>query len=551
MLRRGSKEETWRRDAPELGLFSTSSLGFHRRWSLVAPFENGFAFPNVFSFAHHPLTSSLSNQKRPQEKVIVRSSARKRTKNGAVRLECCGQTPFYSPLQFCFVGEISLLLFLLGTEPPSLRSLVLLFAYFSLEKEKVQKRESADGKAEFELMPLRRPEIEREREDEVGQTSPPLERMGFLVLSRSPRMRNKTHPSSPLSTAPSALSPPPHTHPPTQTTKNSRRNLSVAALALVALTAFAGSVFAADSSSSSATPSGGAPPADASATKMADAAKVSAAMEAENRELDRQDAGLDANKAAAAVDPDHLLSHAEMDAMMRDAGFALNRDTGLYDPPAGADKSQLSRQVLLPDSGADHAAFANVLLDQQHKFIQVEHGEFSLPAGEFLFGFWFFLFDEEKEEEKNTLSFLLAFSLSLWRKRRGALLLSTISCSRLTAFLIALASARETGVGMRKKTRLKLTLFFFSFPSKKNFKGVTFLVKEYQQLLADALAITGISQPAVELDWLTQHVQYKIQEFNTLLVSKEKSFLLFFSDGKKTKKKTHTFFLSLFNLQHP
>lgn len=48
--------------------------------------------------------------------------------------------------------------------------------------------------------------------------------------------------------------------------------------------------------------------------------------------------------------------------------------------------------------------------------------------------------------------------------------------------------------------------------------GVTFLVKEYQQLLADALAITGISQPAVELDWLTQHVQYKIQEFNTLLV---------------------------------
>ena len=171
---------------------------------------------------------------------------------------------------------------------------------------------------------------------------------------------------------------------------NSRRNLSYAALALVALTAFAGSVFAAEATVESTAASGGAPPADAAASASAKVAATAAVMEAEGRELDRADAGLDASKAAAAVDPDHLLSHAEMDAMMRDAGFSLNRDTGLYDPPAGADKSQLSRQVLLPDSGADHAAFANMLLDQQHKFIQVEHGEFSLPAGELIVGgSWF------------------------------------------------------------------------------------------------------------------------------------------------------------------
>ena len=144
---------------------------------------------------------------------------------------------------------------------------------------------------------------------------------------------------------------------PRSNNNNSRRNLSYAALALVAFTAFAGSVFAAEATADSTAASGSTPPADTSAS-----AKVA---------------------ATAAVDPDNLLSHAEMDAMMRDAGFSLNRDTGLYDPPAGADKSQLSRQVLLPDSGADHAAFANMLLDQQHKFIQVEHGEFSLPAGEF------------------------------------------------------------------------------------------------------------------------------------------------------------------------
>ena len=149
----------------------------------------------------------------------------------------------------------------------------------------------------------------------------------------------------------------------------------------MALTAFAGSAFAAEASAETAA-SGGAPPADAAA-KMA---ASTAALEAEGRELERADAGLDPSKAATAVDPDHLLSHAEMDAMMKDAGFTLNKETGLYDPPTGVDKSQLSRQVMLPDSGADHAAFANMLLDQQHKFIQVEHGEFSLPAGEFFMG---------------------------------------------------------------------------------------------------------------------------------------------------------------------
>jgi len=43
--------------------------------------------------------------------------------------------------------------------------------------------------------------------------------------------------------------------------------------------------------------------------------------------------------------------------------------------------------------------------------------------------------------------------------------------------------------------------------------GISFLVKEYQQLVADTLAILGISQPHVEFDWLAQHVQYKINEF--------------------------------------
>jgi hypothetical protein len=47
--------------------------------------------------------------------------------------------------------------------------------------------------------------------------------------------------------------------------------------------------------------------------------------------------------------------------------------------------------------------------------------------------------------------------------------------------------------------------------------GITFLIKEYQQLVADTLAILGISQPLVEMDWLAQHVQYKIQEFIQLL----------------------------------
>lgn len=155
----------------------------------------------------------------------------------------------------------------------------------------------------------------------------------------------------------------------------------MAALALVALTAFAGSVFAAEAETSTTAASGGVPPAADAAAKVA---ATEAAFAAEAKEEDHADAAVDPSSAAAAVDPDHLLSHDEMDAMMRDAGFTMNKETGLYDPPAGVDKSQLSRQVLLPESGADHAAFANVLLDQQHKFIQVEHGEFSLPAGEFL-----------------------------------------------------------------------------------------------------------------------------------------------------------------------
>ena len=198
----------------------------------------------------------------------------------------------------------------------------------------------------------------------------------------------------------------------------------------MALTAFAGSCFAAEATAETAA-SGGAPPLDAAAKVAA----TQATMEAEGRELDRADAGLDASKAAAAVDPDNLLSHAEMDAMMKDAGFSLNRETGLYDPPAGVDKSQLSRQVLLPDSGADHAAFANMLLDQQHKFIQVEHGEFSLPAGEFFLegfgsGGWFlrsFSFSERRKKGKHfvffALSLALSLPLSISRKREAGVLL--------------------------------------------------------------------------------------------------------------------------------
>ena len=80
--------------------------------------------------------------------------------------------------------------------------------------------------------------------------------------------------------------------------------------------------------------------------------------------------------------------------------------------------------------------------------------------------------------------------------------------------------------------------------------GVTFLVKEYQQLLADALAITGIAQPAVELDWLTQHVQYKIQEFIQLLVRtrRRRRVPFFFSTTTTTggeRENSHFFFQPL------
>jgi hypothetical protein len=113
----------------------------------------------------------------------------------------------------------------------------------------------------------------------------------------------------------------------------------------------------------------------------------------------------------------------------------------------------------------------------------------------------------------------------------------------------------KSGGPLEKKKKKKSTYSFFFFLSKKSdfrkkiflTSGVTFLVKEYQQLLADALAIAGISQPAVELDWLTQHVQYKIQEFNTLLVRRSGflfSLFLFFSldDEKETRE---SFFASL------
>ena len=113
----------------------------------------------------------------------------------------------------------------------------------------------------------------------------------------------------------------------------------------------------------------------------------------------------------------------------------------------------------------------------------------------------------------------------------------------------------KSGGPLEKKKKKKSTYSFFVFLSKKSdfrkkiflTSGVTFLVKEYQQLLADALAIAGISQPAVELDWLTQHVQYKIQEFNTLLVRRSGflfSLFLFFSldDEKETRE---SFFASL------
>ena len=252
--------------------------------------------------------------------------------------------------------------------------------------------------------------------------------------------------------------------PPTTTT--SRRNLSVAALALVALTAFAGSVFAAEAETAAA--SGGVPP--LSAAEKVDA--TAAVMEAEGKELERADGALEASKAAAAVDPDHLLSHDEMDAMMKDAGFSLNRETGLYDPPAGVDRSTLSRQVLLPDSGADHAAFANMLLDQQYKFIQVEHGEFSLPAG------------EKKRERRGWRWFGFSFEFRVLREserekeRRNALfsLLSLLDASRsllfLRSLLLSFGREKERRNSPRKTRNKKLTkrTRLFSETKKKNIR---------------------------------------------------------------------------------
>jgi hypothetical protein len=112
---------------------------------------------------------------------------------------------------------------------------------------------------------------------------------------------------------------------------------------------------------------------------------------------------------------------------MKAAGFTVNPETGLYDAPASMDKSALSRQVLLPHNEGDTSAFVNMLLDSQHRMMQAEYGEHSIPS------------------------------------------------------------------------------------------GISFLIKEYQQLVADTLAILGITQPLVEMDWLAQHVQYKIQEFIQLL----------------------------------
>ena len=210
----------------------------------------------------------------------------------------------------------------------------------------------------------------------------------------------------------------------------------------MALTAFAGSVFAAEAETAAA--SGGAPPVVAPAD---DAAATDAGVQAEAKELERDDAAVDASSAAAAVDPDHLLSHDEMDAMMKDAGFTLNKETGLYDPPAGVDKSQLSRQVMLPDSGADHAAFANVLLDQQHKFIQVEHGEFSLPAGEF---FYLFFWSKEKENRGESRKKKLP-RFSLMKRRR-----KNPSFARLAVLLAPVQLERERKTCSRsKEKRLK------------------------------------------------------------------------------------------------
>ena len=111
------------------------------------------------------------------------------------------------------------------------------------------------------------------------------------------------------------------------------------------------------------------------------------------------------------------------DAEYTAAGFRKDARTGLWLSP---DKDA-KHELLIPQNAADHAAFTNMLLAQQHEWVAKEHGEHSLPA------------------------------------------------------------------------------------------GISFLVKEYQQLVADALAILGISQPHVEFDWLAQHVQFKIEEFLQLV----------------------------------
>lgn len=122
------------------------------------------------------------------------------------------------------------------------------------------------------------------------------------------------------------------------------------------------------------------------------------------------------------------LSLEDTDKVMTEAGFVLNQETGLYDAPASlSEKNDVKRPLLIPENEADHAAFVNMLLAQQHALVQSEYGEHSIPA------------------------------------------------------------------------------------------GLSFLVKEYQQLAADVLAILGISQPLVEMDWLAQHVQYKIEEFKQLI----------------------------------
>ena len=136
----------------------------------------------------------------------------------------------------------------------------------------------------------------------------------------------------------------------------------------------------------------------------------------------------------------------------------------------------------------------------------------------------------------------------LARERGEAVLSALLVCFPLFSYVASDSSKKRQKKHIFLDSKREADKFLNSHLKKTTFfsTGISFLIKEYQQLLADALAVVGFTQPAVELDWLAQHVQYKIQEFNVLLVSLRRHQFFFPTDNffffETGREKKITFF---------